>query len=291
MDTKQQKLNLKREVGLMGAVSLLAGTMMGAGIFMSPQTVISAIGSCGGSLVVWASCALQIIMVSLCFAELGTVIPESGGEYIYVLRTSGPVVAFILAFSSIMFLRPFNNAACALGFGQYAVALFHSDCHPSALEVKCAAAAAIIVLTYVNCLSVRASMSLQVVFLVGKVVALMLIIMGGLVMLFRGHTGSFEDAFENTNVDISSISVALYQGLWAYTDWNALNNVTEELKSPEVSRFRDQLTPAVPCTKLLWSWRASSAADGCRCMKELYHRSFLPKVAGIYDFHCSQQNQ
>ncbi|XP_036928298.1 b(0,+)-type amino acid transporter 1-like [Acanthopagrus latus] len=235
MDDKKKKLNLKREVGLSGAVSLIAGTMIGAGIFMTPQTVLYSIGSPGASLVVWAACGLLVIMVSFCYVELGTVIRESGGEYIYILRTSSPVLAFMLIFSSVIFVRPAGVAGMALGFAQYVVAPFYPDCPPPVLLVKCMAAASILALAVVNCLNVRLSMSVQVVFMVAKVLALAVIVIGGVVMLIRGHTENFEDSFENTNVGINPIGIAFYQGLWSYDGWNNLNYVTEELKRPEVN--------------------------------------------------------
>uniref|UniRef100_A0A671XLY2 b(0,+)-type amino acid transporter 1 n=1 Tax=Sparus aurata TaxID=8175 RepID=A0A671XLY2_SPAAU len=235
MDDKKKKLNLKREVGLLGAVSLIAGTMIGAGIFMTPQTVLYSIGSPGASLVVWAACGLLVIMVSFCYVELGTVIRESGGEYIYILRTSSPVLAFMLIFSSVIFVRPAGVAGMALGFAQYVVAPFYPDCPPPILLVKCMAAASILALAIVNCLNVRLSMSVQVFFMVAKVLALAVIVIGGVVMLIRGHTENFEDSFENTNVGINPIGIAFYQGLWSYDGWNNLNYVTEELKRPEVN--------------------------------------------------------
>ncbi|XP_062253638.1 b(0,+)-type amino acid transporter 1-like [Platichthys flesus] len=235
MEKKTEKLSLKREVGLAGAVSLIGGTMIGSGIFMSPQTVISTIGSPGASLVVWACCGVLVIMASFCYAELGTVIRESGGEYIYILRTAGPVVAFMLIFSSVLFVRPAGVAGIALSFAQYVVAPFYPDCPPPELLVKCMAAVAIITLATVNCLNVRFAMSLQVFFMVVKVLALAVIIIGGMVMLVRGSNESFKDSFENTNVGINPIGIAFYQGLWSYDGWNNLNYVTEELKRPEVN--------------------------------------------------------
>lgn len=127
MDDKKKKLNLKREVGLLGAVSLIAGTMIGAGIFMTPQTVLYSIGSPGASLVVWAACGLLVIMVSFCYVELGTVIRESGGEYIYILRTSSPVLAFMLIFSAVTFVRPADVAGLAIGFVQCRGHIFAAD--------------------------------------------------------------------------------------------------------------------------------------------------------------------
>uniref|UniRef100_A0A665W6I0 b(0,+)-type amino acid transporter 1 n=2 Tax=Echeneis naucrates TaxID=173247 RepID=A0A665W6I0_ECHNA len=209
--------------------------MIGSGIFMSPQTVLYTIGSPGASLVVWACCGLLVILASFCYAELGTVIKESGGEYIYILRTSGPVIAFMLIFSSVLFVRPAGVAGIALSFAQYVVAPFYSDCTPPVLLVKSVAAVAILALATVNCLNVRFSMSLQVFFMVAKVLALAVIIIGGVVMFFKGHTENFENSFANTNTGINPIGIAFYQGLWSYDGWNNLNYVTEELKRPEVN--------------------------------------------------------
>lgn len=220
----------------MGAVSLVAGTIIGSGIFMSPQTVLSAVGSPGASLVVWAACGLLAIMISFCYAELGTVIKESGGEFIYILRTSSPVLAFMLVFSSTLFVRPCSVAGMGLGFAQYAVAPFYPDCLPPQLLVKCVAAVSIVALAVVNCLNVRSSVSVQVFFTVAKVLGLAIIMIGGVVMLIRGQTENFQDSFENTNMGISPIGIAFYQGLWSYDGWNNLNSVTEELKRPEVSK-------------------------------------------------------
>ena len=235
MDPKAPQLNLRRDVGLTGAVSLISGTMIGSGIFMSPQYVLLAIGSPGASLVVWACCGLLAILASLSYAELGTVIRESGGEYIYILRTSGSPVAFLLIFSSVMFVRPAGVAGIALSFAEYAVAPFYADCAPPELVVKCAAAIAILVLALVNCLNVRFAMSVQVFFMVAKVFGLLVIVIGGVTRLIQGDVLNFEDTFANTNVGINPIGIAFYQGLWSYDGWNNLNYVTEELKRPEVS--------------------------------------------------------
>uniref|UniRef100_A0AAV2JGD8 Amino acid permease/ SLC12A domain-containing protein n=1 Tax=Knipowitschia caucasica TaxID=637954 RepID=A0AAV2JGD8_KNICA len=242
MDGKAETLALKREVGLVGAVSLIAGTMIGSGIFMSPQTVLFTIGSPGASLVVWASCGVLVILAAFCYSELGTVIKESGGEYIYILRTSGPVMAFMLIFSSVLFVRPAGVAGISLSFAQYAVAPFYPECPPPSLLVKAVAAVSILVLATVNCLNVRFSMSVQVFFMVAKVLALAVIIVGGVVMLINGHTENFENSFENTNVGINPIGIAFYQGLWSYDGWNNLNYVTEELKRPEMAPEKHMLS-------------------------------------------------
>ncbi|XP_074516767.1 b(0,+)-type amino acid transporter 1 isoform X4 [Sebastes fasciatus] len=235
MESETQRLNLKREVGIIGGVSFITGTMIGSGIFISPQFVLSAIGSPGASFVVWTCCGLISMLAGLCYAELGTVIPESGGEFIYILRTAGKVVAFMFVLSFIVVMRPASATGIALSFAEYVVAPFYSGCSPPQLMVKLVAAGAIMVLTIVNCLSVRLATGIQVVSMVVKLMALAVIILGGVVMLFQGHTENFDNSFEGTNVDVSSIGIAFYQGLWSFEGWNTLNYLTEELKHPEVN--------------------------------------------------------
>ncbi|XP_039898762.1 b(0,+)-type amino acid transporter 1 isoform X5 [Simochromis diagramma] len=228
-------LNLQREVGLIGAVSFIGGTMIGSGIFISPQYVLSTIGSPGASFIIWSCCGLIAMLGGLCYAELGTIIPESGAEYIYILRTAGKVVAFMFVFSFIVVMRPASGTGVALSFAEYAVAPFYSGCTPPQLAVKLMAAVSILVLAIINCLSVRLATGIQVVTMAVKVVALVVIILGGIVMLFQGRTENFEDSFEGTNAGVSSIGIAFYQGLWSYDGWNTLNYLTEEVKHPEVN--------------------------------------------------------
>ncbi|XP_074516766.1 b(0,+)-type amino acid transporter 1 isoform X3 [Sebastes fasciatus] len=235
MESDTQRLKLKREVGIIGGVSFIAGTMIGSGIFISPQFVLSASGSPGASLVIWTCCGLISMLAGLCYAELGTVIPESGGEFIYILRTAGKVVAFMFVLSFIVVMKPASATGVALSFAEYVVAPFYSGCSPPQLVLKLVAAGAIMVLTAVNCLSVRLATGIQVVSMAVKLLALAVIILGGVVMLFQGHTENFDNSFEGTNVDVSSMGIAFYQGLWSYGGWNTLNYLTEELKDPEVN--------------------------------------------------------
>lgn len=238
----EPKLSLKREVGIMAAVSFIAGTMMGSGIFISPQYVLLAIGSPGASLVIWTCCGLIALIGGLCYAELGTVIAESGGEYIYILRTAGKVIAFMFVLSFITVMRPASATGIALSFAEYILAPFYSGCNPPELVLKCVAGGGILVLSAINCLSVRLATSIQVASMIIKVLSLAVIILGGFVMLFQGNTENFHDSFEGTNVGVSSVGIAFYQGLWSFDGWNTLNYLTEEMKHPEVRPSKSIIT-------------------------------------------------
>ncbi|XP_049918035.1 b(0,+)-type amino acid transporter 1 isoform X3 [Epinephelus moara] len=196
---------------------------------------MSSSGSPGATLFIWTSCGLIAMLAGLCYAELGTVIPESGGEFIYILRTVGKVVAFMFVISFVIVMKPAAGTGIALSFAECVLAPFYSGCSPPQLVLKLVAAGAIIVLAIVNCLSVRLAKTVQMVTLVVKVLALTVITLGGVVKLCQGHTENFDNAFDGTNADVSSIGIAFYQGLWSYSGWNTLNYLTEELKHPEVN--------------------------------------------------------
>ncbi|PKU33734.1 hypothetical protein llap_15962 [Limosa lapponica baueri] len=229
----KEKLRLKQEVGLISGVSLIAGTMIGSGIFMSPEWVLHHMGSPASSLLVWAACGLLAMFGALSYAELGTIIKESGGEYIYILRIFGSFPAFLFAYTSVILVRPAGLAAVCLSFAEYAVAPFYPGCSSPQVVIKCTAAACIVLLTVINCLNVRLATSIMNVFTAAKLLALLVIVVGGVVLLAKGQTQSFQNAFQNTTAGIGAVGVAFYQGLWSYDGWNNLNYVTEELKKPE----------------------------------------------------------
>nr|XP_055027585.1 b(0,+)-type amino acid transporter 1 isoform X2 [Misgurnus anguillicaudatus] len=248
------KLNLRRELGLTSAVSIVAGIMIGSGIFMSPQFVLVYVGSPGTSLVIWAVCGIICICAAFSYAEMGTIIRESGGDYVYILRVYGPCPAFVVAFTTMFVLRPFGIAAIALSLAKYAMAPFYLGCTPPILVVKCIAASCILMVATANILHVRFALAIQVVFLVAKLVGLMVIVIGGIVTLAQGHYGSLssvEIAFEGTKLGVSPVGMALYQCLWSYAGWYNLNYVIEEVKKPEVNLPR-ALMIAIPMVTILY---------------------------------------
>lgn len=66
-----------------------------SGIFISPKGIIEQVDSIGFSLVVWVLCGLLSMIGALCYAELGTSIPESGGDYAYINKAFGPLPSFL----------------------------------------------------------------------------------------------------------------------------------------------------------------------------------------------------
>ncbi|KAK2510021.1 hypothetical protein MC885_020012, partial [Smutsia gigantea] len=228
-------LRLRAEIGLWSAVSLIAGSMIGSGIFMSPQGVLISMGSPGASLVVWAVCGLLAMLGALCYAELGALVPESGGEYSYILQIFGSLPAFLVSYTFVLVGRPAAIAAISLSFAEYAVAPFFPGCSslPQAV-LKSVAAVCILLLVLVNCWSSRLATMLMNVCTVAKVFSMLLIMAGGAMVLGQGRGSTvFQSAFHNTTQQVGCISMAFYQGLWSFDGWSNLNYVMEELKNPK----------------------------------------------------------
>ncbi|XP_042789539.1 b(0,+)-type amino acid transporter 1-like isoform X2 [Panthera leo] len=230
-------LRLRREIGLWSAVSLMAGCMIGSGVFMSPQGVLVYMGSPGASLMVWAGCGLLAMMGALCYAELSALVPKSGGEYAYILQIFGSLPAFLVIYTFVLLVRPAAIAAVSLSFAEYAVTPFYPGCSsmPQAV-LKGVAASCILLLTLVNCWSSRLATMLVNVCAVAKVFSLLVIVVGGAVVLGqgRGHTETFLLAFHNTTQQAGRIGMAFYQGMWSFDGWNNVNYVVEELKNPKL---------------------------------------------------------
>ncbi|XP_030575463.1 b(0,+)-type amino acid transporter 1-like [Archocentrus centrarchus] len=243
MEDKTQKpegLQLKRHIGLVGGVAIVSGTMIGSGIFMSPKFVLGYVGSPGASMLIWALSGVISLFAALSYIEVGTIIPESGGDFIYILRIYGSFPAFFAAITFILLLSPSSIAALSISIAQYAMAPFYPGCAPPQLAVKCVAAFCILIVAITNALNVRVALRVQVVFLVAKVISLTFIVIGGLVEVIRSSTVfeenfKVENAFKDTQYSLSTLGMAFFQGLWSYSGWDNLNYVTEELNRPEVN--------------------------------------------------------
>lgn len=226
-------VKLKRNITLMNGVGIIVGTIIGSGIFLTPRGVIESSGSVGMSIIVWIFCGLLSLIGAICYAELGTTIVRSGGDYAYILESFGPLPAFLQLWVNLIIIRPTAQAIVALTFANYALQPFFPTCHPPALAIKLLAAVCISILLFVNVTSVRWATRIQDIFTVAKLLALIIIIITGLALIVMGRTEYFEKPFEDTTTNVGDISLAIYSGLFAYAGWNFLNFVTEEMVDPQ----------------------------------------------------------
>jgi len=227
-----ESVGLGQKLGLINGVTVIVGSIIGSGIFVSPKGVLAGCGSVGLSLIVWLLSGVYSMIGAYCYAELGTAIVRSGADYAYIFEAFGPFLAFIRLWVECMIVRPCSQAIVALTFAAYVIEPLFPDCEQPQVAVRLLAVICILALTFINCWSVEWSMKVQDIFTYAKLAALGLVIVTGVVQLCKGETEYFKEPFENTKWDIGEISLAFYSGLFAYNGWNYLNFVIEELKDP-----------------------------------------------------------
>jgi amino acid transporter len=127
---RKGNIGLKVNMTLMNGITMIVGSIIGSGIFVSPKGVLQHSGSVGASLVVWLLCGLFSFCGAWCFAELGLIIPKSGADYSYILEAFGPLLAFLRLWVECLILRPGTTAIIALAFAFYVLQPVYPDCDP-----------------------------------------------------------------------------------------------------------------------------------------------------------------
>src|SRR5580765_1886323 len=118
-DTQPTQDRLSRRLGVVSLTSLLVGLAIGSGIFRVPSTVAAQIGSVGGISIIWVVGALVAIAGALPIIAVTTALPRSGGAYVYLKETYGPLVAFLYGWIKMLVSGPAALAALALIFAEY----------------------------------------------------------------------------------------------------------------------------------------------------------------------------
>ncbi|KAK5624215.1 hypothetical protein CRENBAI_000033 [Crenichthys baileyi] len=174
---------LQKDIGLVSGISLIVGTMIGSGIFISPKSVLLYSGAVGPCLLIWTACGVLSTLGALCYAELGTMITKSGAEYSYLIEAFGSLVGYLYSWTTVMVLKPSSFAIITLSFAEYASAPFYPDCTPPLVVIKCLSATAIVIITGVNCLSVKLASYVQNFFTAAKLIIIVIIVVAGIVLM------------------------------------------------------------------------------------------------------------
>lgn len=121
-------VRLTREVTLIDSIALIVGQIIGSGIFVSPTSVLENSGGVGWALMVWVLCGILSMLGALCYAELGTTFPVSGGDFSYLLKAYGPILAFLRLWTSVVSIRTASFAILSLTCVTYILLPFYPDC-------------------------------------------------------------------------------------------------------------------------------------------------------------------
>ena len=110
---------LKRVLGLWSAVAIVVGTVIGSGIFLVPRTMVQHVGSVEWVFAVWVVGGLLTLAGALTYAELAAMLPEAGGEYVYLNEAYGPVWGYLYGWTQMWVAKSGSIATLATGFFYY----------------------------------------------------------------------------------------------------------------------------------------------------------------------------
>jgi len=238
--------SLRRDMGIWTAVSIVVGTVIGSGIFIVPKTMILEMGSPYWVFAVWVFGGLLTLAGALTYAELAAMMPEAGGEYVYLKEAYGPFFGFVYGWTQMWVAKSASIATLATGFYLYLanfapglkdvvarVPLPIGD-NWGPLEIRAGqllAMGLIMGLGCVNWLGVKQGAGLQVTVTVLKV-ALLAAVVGCGLFLGHAHAANFSTSVAARG-GAAGFFAALVAALWAYDGWNNVGMVSGEIRNPQ----------------------------------------------------------
>ena len=237
---------LPRRLGLLDATNIVVGTMIGSAIFLVPNTIAQNIPSVPVMLLIWLLAGVLSFFGALAYAELGAMMPATGGQYVYLREALGPLSGFLYGWTMFLVIQTGTIAAVAVAFAKFLGVFLPSIAADHYLigagkfglnTQQVVAIALIVFLTLVNTRGVRTGALVQNVFTFAKVAALLgLIAMG---VFFGRNPAAVQRNFSNfwehadwTFTTIRLIGVAMVGSLFSSDAWNNVTFTAGEVRNP-----------------------------------------------------------
>ncbi len=248
--------NLKRELNLLDATLLVAGGMIGSGIFIVSADIVRNVGSAGWLILVWVIGGIMTLIAAVSYGELSAMYPRAGGQYVYLREAYNPLVAFLYGWSLFAVIQTGTIAAVGVSFAKFLAYLL-----PWAIEdiyvfrlggfavsvAQLVGISVIIFLTYVNRNGIRGGKIVQTVFTSTKILSIAGLIVFGFVFfreevwavnwlegwrLYRLDTGGNTWSYEGIPALGGAIASALVGAIMSYEAWNNVTFVAGEINNP-----------------------------------------------------------
>ena len=221
----EARTDLPRKLGLLDALSIVIGVVIGGGIFLVPNLVARELHSTLAILAVWIFGGVISFFGALACAELGTAYPSTGGQYVFVREAFGPMVGFLCGWSMFTVARTAQVAWLAV-----TLALYTSYFVPlSSVESKLLGLTAIALFTGINYRGATAGALVQKLFTLAKVLGIAVIVCG----TFFWSGKAVASPTVSTAFSMSSFGTALIASLLAYDGWVQLSFVAGEIRNPQ----------------------------------------------------------
>ena len=255
----ENKTEFKKELGLLNATSLVAGSMIGSGIFIVTAAMARDVGSAAWILVIWLVTGLLTMSAALSYGELAGMMPNAGGQYVYIQRAYGKLMSFLYGWTVFSVIQTGVIAAVAVAFANY-TAVFIPELDKTLLEIgsytinlkQVLAIVSIVLLTLINTKGVNSGKKIQLLFTVAKLFALFALIILGLYVGLQTDVLShnFENMWEASKTVLEedgSLTVTKLSGiallgamgatiinsLFSSDAWNNVTFIAAEIKDPK----------------------------------------------------------
>lgn len=249
---------MRQELGLLDGTMLVAGSMIGSGIFIVSSDIVRNVGSAGWLIFIWVLTGLITLIAALSYGELSAMFPNAGGQYVYLQKAYGRLVAFLYGWSSFMVIQTGTIAAVGVAFSKFAAYLFPSFGENNILLdlnfVKITAAqvvaiSTIVFLSWLNTRGVKGGKTIQTTLTIVKILSLGGLVIFGLTLGFDVNTwkANWTDAWQSIHWDLATetaqpiLGAAIFAGIvsamvgsiFSSDAWNNVTFIAGEMKNPK----------------------------------------------------------
>jgi APA family basic amino acid/polyamine antiporter len=252
----ESKTAFKPSLGLMDATMLVAGSMIGSGIFIVSADIVRNVGSSGWLIVVWLITGFMTLAAALSYGELSAMFPKAGGQYVYLKEAYNPLVSFLYGWSFFAVIQTATIAAVGVAFAKFTAYIFPQISEDlvfadlgliSISPAQLLAVLVIICLTYLNTRGVKSGKLVQTSITIVKILSL-----GGLIIFgFWALRAEIWKANWSNSWDIhqllpsgkqegytlvaalGAIAAAMVGSIFSSDSWNNVTFIAGEVKNPQ----------------------------------------------------------
>jgi APA family basic amino acid/polyamine antiporter len=253
----------KPSLSLLDATMIVAGSMIGSGIFIVSADIVRNVGSAGWLVFVWLITGFMTITAAVSYGELSGMYPRAGGQYVYLREAYNPLMGFLYGWSFFAVIQTATIAAVGVAFARFTAYLLPSVGESNILAdlgfIKVSAAQVlsilvIILLTWVNTRGIREGKLIQTVFTSSKLIAVFGLMLFGFLLVKDGHwdanwaTGAtaLQDLGQNAEGKVptgwqpisgialmGAVAAAMTGSIFSSDAWNNVTFIAGEIKNPK----------------------------------------------------------
>ena len=255
-----QQNSFKPTLSLADATMIVAGSMIGSGIFIVSADITRNVGSAGWLIAVWAITGFMTLTAALSYGELSAMFPKAGGQYVYLKEAYNPLLGFMYGWSFFSVIQTGTIAAVGVAFSKFAAYIFPALSEKNILadlgfiKISAAQIVAIILicfLTWTNTKGIKGGKIIQTTFTSVKLISLFgLIIFGFLLTKESFWNQNWQTGFHATkfltpesgegtwqpiagSVLVGSIAAAMVGSIFSSDAWNNVTFIAGEIKNPQ----------------------------------------------------------